>query len=84
MGFLPVLIATNVLRSQGLLPNGRTAPAKGGSATNATAIILSIVTWILGVAAIVAGICSRNWTMCAIIGALLAVQGALLYWGFKK
>ena len=29
MGFLPVLIATNVLRSQGLLPNGRTAPAKG-------------------------------------------------------
>jgi len=47
-------------------------------------VVLSVVAAIVGAVAIVAGIRSRNWALCATVGAILAVNGGLLYWGFKK
>ena len=47
-------------------------------------VVLSVVAAIVGAAAIVAGVRSRNWALCATVGAILAVNGGLLCWGFKR
>ncbi len=81
MGFLPVLIATNVLRSRGLLPNGRAIPDNGDDdddVSDAPVIVLNVVADILCVGTIVAAICSHKWLLCAGVGALLAANS----WSF--
>ena len=87
VGFLPVFIATSVLRSRGLLPDGRAVPVKGGgggAGVGAPAVVLSVVAVVLCAATIVAGACSRDWVLCAVGGVLVAVNGGLLYWFFKE
>lgn len=87
MGFLPVFIATNVLRSQGLLPDGRAVPVKGsggGAGASAPAVVLSVIAAILCAATIVAGVRSHDWVLCTVGGVLAAVNGGLLYWFFKE
>lgn len=87
MGFMPVLIAASVLRSKGLLLDGRSIPDNGDDdddVSDVPVIALGVVADILCVGTIVAAICSRDWLLCAGVGALLAAHIGLLYWLSKK
>lgn len=87
MGFMPVLIAASVLRSKWLLLDGRSIPDNGDDdddVSDVPVIALGVVADILCVGTIVAAICSRDWLLCAGVGALLAAHIGLLYWLSKK
>lgn len=82
---LPISLTAQVLEWQGLWPGSHGTQVEGDDGVScAPMIVLSIVAAILGAVTIVAGIRSHNWALCVTVGALLAVNGGLLYWGFKK
>lgn len=85
MGFLPVLIATNVLRSKGLWPGSQATQVDSDDDVSCVpVIVLGVVTEILCVGTIAAAIRSHNWPLCAAVGALLAANSGLLYLLCKK
>ena len=82
---LPISLAAQVLEWHGLWPGSQVTQVEGDDDVScAPMVVLSIVAAILGAVTIVAGIRSHNWALCVTVGALLAVNGGLLYWGFKK
>lgn len=82
---LPISLAAQVLEWHGLWPGSQaTRVESDGDVSCGPMIVLSVVAAILGAVTIVAGIRSRNWVLCATVGAILAVNGGLLYWGCKK
>lgn len=83
---LPISLAAQVLEWRGLWPGSQVIQVEsdGDDVSCGPMIILSVVAAILGAVTIVAGIRSRNWALCATVGAILVVNGGLLYWGCKK
>lgn len=63
---------------------GVSVESDGGDVSCVPMVVLSVVAAIVGAVAIVAGIRSRSWVLCAAVGAVLAVNGGLLCWGFKE
>lgn len=83
---LPISLSAQVLGWNGMWPGSRvTSVVSGGDGVSCVPmVVLSVVAAILGAVTIVAGIRIRNWALCATVDAILAVNGGLLYWGFKK
>lgn len=83
---LPISLTAQVLEWHGLWPGSQVTQVEsdGDDVSCGPMIVLSVVAAILGAVTIVASIRSRNWALCATVGAILAVNGGLLYWGFKK
>lgn len=83
---LPISLSARVLEWGGVWPGSRVAGVEsdGGDVSCVPMVVLSVVAAVLGVVTIVAGIRIRGWALCAAVGAVLAVNGGLLYWGFKK
>lgn len=83
---LPISLTAQVLEWNGMWPGSRgtSVESDGDDVSCVPMVVLSVVAAIVGAVAIVAGIRSRNWALCATVGAILAVNGGLLYWGFKK
>lgn len=83
---LPISLAAQVLEWHGLWPGSQVTQVEsdGDDVSGAPMVVLSIVAAILGAVVIVSGIRSHNWALCATVGAILAVNSGLLYWGFKK
>ena len=82
---LPISLAAQVLEWHGLWPGSHGTQVEGDNDVSCgLMIVLSVVAAILGAVTIIASIRSRNWALCATVGAILVVNGGLLYWGFKK
>ena len=83
---LPISLSAQVLEWNGMWPGSRVTSVEsdGDDVSCVPMVVLSVVAAILGAVTIVAGIRSRNWALCATVGVVLAVNGGLLYWGFKK
>ena len=83
---LPISLSAQVLEWNGVWPGSRVTGVEsdGDDVSCVLMVVLSVVAAILGAVTIVAGIRSRGWALCATVGAILAVNGGLLYWGFKK
>ena len=83
---LPISLSAQVLEWNGMWPGSRVASVESGGddVSCVPMVVLSVVAAILGAVTIVAGIRVRNWALCATVGVILAVNGGLLYWGFKK
>ena len=79
-------LSAQVLEWNGMWPGSRVAGVEsdGGDVGCVPMVVLSVVAVILGAVTIVAGIRVRNWVLCATVGVVLAVNGGLLCWGFKK
>lgn len=67
-------------------PGSRVAGVEGdgGDVSCVPVVVLSVVAAVLGVVAVVAGVRVRGWALCAAVGAILAVNGGLLCWGFRR
>ena len=83
---LPISLSAQVLEWNGMWPGSRVTSVEsdGDDVSCVPMVVLSVVAAFLGAVAIVAGIRIRNWALCATVGAILAVNGGLLCWGFKK
>lgn len=82
---LPISLAAQVLEWHGLWPGSQATQIESDDdVSGVPLIVLGVVAAVLGAVTIIAGIRSHNWVLCATVGAILAVNGGLLYWGFKK
>ena len=83
---LPISLSARVLGWNGVWPGSWVTGVEGDGddVSCVPMVVLSVVAAILGAVTIVAGVRSRSWALCATVGVILAVNGGLLYWGFKK
>lgn len=83
---LPISLAAQVLEWHGLWPGSQVTQDESddNDVICVPVIVMNVVAVVLGAVVIVAGIRSHDWTLCATVGAILAVNGGLLYWSFKK
>ena len=83
---LPISLSAQVLEWNGMWPGSRVTRVEsdGDDVSCVPMVVLSVVVAILGAVAIVVGIRVRDWALCVTVGAVLAVNGGLLYCCFKK
>ena len=83
---LPISLSAQVLEWGGMWPGSRVTSVEsdGDDVSCVPVVVLGVVAAFLGAVTIVAGVRVHDWALCATVCVILAVNGGLLYWCFKK